>query len=66
MTPMKPPGSAKALICGSRIRKNSNSWRESVLREARRRHAQASLPAVSGGDWMVEHWLAAYAVLLLG
>ena len=37
-----------------------------ALREARRRHAQASLPAVSGGDWMVEHWLAAYAVLLLG
>jgi hypothetical protein len=37
-----------------------------VLREASRRHADASLPAVSGSDWMVEHWLAAYAVLLLG
>jgi hypothetical protein len=37
-----------------------------VLRAASRRHADASLPAVSGSDWMVEHWLAAYAVLLLG
>ena len=37
-----------------------------VLHAASRRHAAASLPAVSGSDWMVEHWLAAYAVLLLG
>jgi Protein of unknown function (DUF2891) len=28
-------------------------------------HADASLPHVSGSDYMVEHWLAAYAVLLL-
>lgn len=26
-------------------------------------HLAASLPAVSGRDWMVEHWLAAFAVL---
>ncbi len=37
-----------------------------VLRDAADRHAGASLPAVCGGDWMVEHWLACYAVLLLG
>jgi len=28
-------------------------------------HAEASLPFVVGSDYMVEHWLAAYAVLLL-
>jgi hypothetical protein len=28
-------------------------------------HARASLPHVVGSDYMVEHWLAAYAVLLL-
>ncbi len=28
-------------------------------------HAAAGLPHVAGGDYMVEHWLAAYAVLLL-
>jgi hypothetical protein len=28
-------------------------------------HAAAGLPHVVGGDYMVEHWLAAYAVLLL-
>jgi hypothetical protein len=27
-------------------------------------HAEASLQYVSGDDYMVEHWLAAYAVLL--
>lgn len=27
-------------------------------------HAEASLPYVTGDDYMVEHWLAAYAVLL--
>ena len=32
--------------------------------EASRRHAQASLPHVTGDDYMVTHWLAAYAVLL--
>jgi hypothetical protein len=36
-----------------------------VLWNAARRHAQASLPAVCGGDYMAEHWLASYAVLLL-
>lgn len=32
---------------------------------ARQAHLDASLPAVVGGDWMAEHWLAAYAVLAL-
>jgi Protein of unknown function (DUF2891) len=32
--------------------------------EASRRHAEASLPHVVGEDYMVTHWLAAYAVLL--
>lgn len=39
--------------------------RVAVLQAARERHAAASLPAISGAGWMVEHWLAAYAVLLL-
>lgn len=39
--------------------------RRAVLREARDRHAAVSLPAVVGGGYMVEHWLACYAVLLL-
>lgn len=30
------------------------------------RHAEASLAQAAGSDYMVEHWLAAYAVLLLG
>ena len=34
-------------------------------RDAMARHAAAALPNVVGGDYMVEHWLAAYAVLLL-
>ena len=33
--------------------------------DAARRHAAAALPHVVGGDYMVEHWLAAFAVLLL-
>lgn len=33
---------------------------------AAERHAGASLGEVCGSDYMVEHWLAAYAVLLLG
>lgn len=37
-----------------------------VLESAAERHSAAALPAVTGDDWMVEHWLAAYAVLLLG
>jgi hypothetical protein len=32
---------------------------------AARRHAEAALPHVVGDDYMVEHWLAAYAVLVL-
>jgi hypothetical protein len=32
---------------------------------AARRHADAALPHVAGDDYMVEHWLACYAVLLL-
>jgi TctA family transporter len=31
---------------------------------ASRRHAEASLPHVTSDDYMVTHWLAAYAVLL--
>ncbi len=34
-------------------------------RAAARRHADAALPHVVGDHYMVEHWLAAYAVLLL-
>jgi TctA family transporter len=32
---------------------------------AARRHAAAALPHVVGDDYMVEHWLVAYAVLML-
>jgi hypothetical protein len=32
---------------------------------AARAHADAALPHVVGDDYMVEHWLACYAVLLL-
>ncbi len=32
---------------------------------AARTHAEAALPHVVGDDYMVEHWLAAYAVLML-
>ena len=35
------------------------------LLAAAERHAEASLRFVAGSDYMVEHWLAAYAVLLL-
>ena len=35
------------------------------LLAAAERHAEASLPQVAGSDYMVEHWLAAYATLLL-
>ncbi len=34
-------------------------------RDAARVHAAAALPHVIGDDYMVEHWLAAYATLLL-
>ena len=36
------------------------------LLESAERHAHAALPHVTGSDYMVEHWLAVYAVLLLG
>lgn len=36
-----------------------------VLEEAAHQHADASLASVSGSDYMMEHWLAAYATLLL-
>ena len=37
---------------------------EPILSSAKR-HADSSLPAVTGGDYMTEHWLSAYATLLL-
>ncbi len=39
--------------------------RRAILLASAGVHAQASLGAVSGSDYMVEHWLAAYAVLFL-
>lgn len=39
--------------------------RRRVLADAARAHRAASLDAAVGSDYMVEHWLAAYAVLLL-
>ncbi|MFL5758998.1 MAG: DUF2891 domain-containing protein [Thermomicrobiales bacterium] len=39
--------------------------RTAPLLAAAERHAEASLPYVSGSTYMVEHWLAAYATLLL-
>ena len=39
--------------------------RTPILRQAAATHAAASLPAVIGTDYMVEHWLACYAVLYL-
>jgi hypothetical protein len=39
--------------------------RAQLMGDAARRHADAALPAVCGGDYMVEHWLACYAVLFL-
>lgn len=39
--------------------------RRDVLLASAGEHAQASLGAVSGSDYMVEHWLAAYAVMFL-
>jgi hypothetical protein len=39
--------------------------RVGLLHEAAERHARASLPFVSGVDYMLDHWLPAYAVLLL-
>jgi len=39
--------------------------RTRTIEEAVRRHTDASLARAAGSDYMVEHWLAAYAVLLL-
>ena len=36
-----------------------------VLLNTVRDHANAALPHVAGDDYMVEHWLVCYAVLLL-
>ena len=38
--------------------------RAAVCAQAGQAHAEASLAYVTGDDYMVEHWLAAYAVLL--
>ncbi|HRA49051.1 MAG TPA: DUF2891 domain-containing protein [Thermomicrobiales bacterium] len=43
-----------------------NDARIPVLQVAAHHHTKASLAMVSGTDYMVEHWLAAYAALLLG
>jgi hypothetical protein len=40
--------------------------RVAALLDSAERHAQAALPYVTGSDYMVEHWLAVYAVLMLG
>jgi TctA family transporter len=39
--------------------------RVGAARDAMVRHAAAALPHAVGDDYMVDHWLAAYAVLLL-
>ena len=41
-----------------------NDPRVTVCAQAAHVHAEASLEYVTGDDYMVEHWLAAYAVLL--
>ncbi len=44
----------------------ANDERIAPMLAAAERHAEASLSQAAGSDYMVEHWLAAYAVLLLG
>jgi hypothetical protein len=39
--------------------------RARIMHAAAHRHADAALPHVSGSDYVLEHWLAAYAVLFL-
>lgn len=39
--------------------------RRGPLEAAAQRHLDASLPVVCGADYVVEHWLAAYAILAL-
>lgn len=46
-------------------RLSANDRRREPMMAAAERHADASLPHVAGSDYMVEHWLAAYATLLL-
>jgi hypothetical protein len=43
----------------------SGDQRVPVLLRAAAEHAAVALPHVSGSDYMVEHWLAAYALLYL-
>jgi hypothetical protein len=43
----------------------SQSAAKAVMTEASGRHAAAALDRSTGGDYMVEHWLACYAVLYL-
>jgi hypothetical protein len=43
----------------------AHDGRRPLLADCARRHAAPELAAVSGSDYMVEHWLAAYAVLYL-
>lgn len=43
----------------------TNDSRAEALQGAAGIHANASLDAVSGSDYMLEHWLAAYATLVL-
>lgn len=39
--------------------------RAGTLHAAAQRHDETAMPYATGGDYMVEHWLAAYAVLSL-
>lgn len=43
----------------------SDDPRVAPMRDAIERHSDASLSQAAGSDYMVEHWLAAYATLLL-
>ena len=43
----------------------SGDSRAALLLDAARRHAEPELSQVSGSDYMVEHWLAAFALLYL-
>jgi len=43
----------------------SDDKRRAHMRAAANAHAQASIDAVIGSDYMVEHWLACYALLYL-
>jgi hypothetical protein len=43
----------------------ADDGRRTLLVESAERHAEREFGAVSGSDYMVEHWLAAYALLYL-